>query len=267
MAAKKKIKEATFATGQKAVNFVKRIVEESWYSKWIPIEGASDDGIDGIVFLHKKLAVKRPGPAGKIRREYTRKPTGGVIYIQVKGGEGYRSDSKAQKDHVRVNVGKDYISSHRPRWNLLRGPAILVYVDTESKRKNGLAWWTDLKDESSYSKKNKQVILLPKRQTFGSHSKGELRRLSSRVHPEGVPPKLEVPRELVNNVPLRESTKVACRREYRYWAKSSPAERHHNGLGEVLVTRVGWRHMTRKGRRRSGSYTRCSSSRWRDLES
>src|SRR3546814_1878438 len=84
-----------------------------------------------------------------------------------------------------VKLGKEYIATHRPRWDALPGPVILAYVEDPDDR-NSKIYWQDLKSDDSYSKTNKAVVLVPKFQTFGSEAKGALRRLAGSV-PDSVP--------------------------------------------------------------------------------
>lgn len=67
--------------------------------------------------------------------KYSSLPIRGLVFIQVKGGESYAGSSKKRPDHIEINLTDDYIKKHRPRWNSLQGPAILVYVDTVNMSK------------------------------------------------------------------------------------------------------------------------------------
>lgn len=248
LAAMSDVQDATYITDIKAVDHVKGIVETQWYSKWVPIQAPNDDGIDGVILLYKKYVKTTKLKKGE-KREYARKPTGEMIFVQVKGGNGYRVEAEKRPNSIGVNVTEPYIVAHRPRWNRLPGPVILIFVNTESKRKHGAAWWCNLKVESSYDTDNKQIISVLKEDTFGSHSKGDLRRLSRTYNVANIDPPIVLTHECVNRIPISGSIKAAGRSIYRQWATSEIGDRTHAGLGEVIVSRVGWRHMTRRGRR------------------
>jgi hypothetical protein len=127
---------------------------------------------------------------------------------------------------------------------------ILVYVDTINLKQNLDAWWTNLKDNSNYPLDNKQIILIPKSQRFGPHSKGDMRRLvGPATQYDTQIPDITATKKDSSFIHLNKPLKSAARSFYQDWAKQPAAERHNPSLGEILVTRVGWRHLTRKRRR------------------
>lgn len=236
-------------TERKAIRAVERYVEDDWWSRWQEFAARNDDGIDGIVLLRKKQLDKKNTTFAD-KPQFKSFPIRGVLFVQVKGGEGYAGESQKRPDHIEINLGEDYIKSHRPRWNALPGPAILVYVDTVNLKQNLDAWWTDLKDESNYPSGNKQIVLVPKSKKFGPHSKGHMRQLlgPATQYDEQLPV-ISATKEDVSYVHLKQPMKDCARKFYREWSALPAAERSNPELGEVLVTRVGWRHITRKGRR------------------
>ena len=140
---------------------MERYIETDWMSRWQELDAHNDDGIDGIVMLRKKRLVRltsRSKLIGQPRNaesgsqgSFETLPIHGVVFVQVKGGEGYAGGSKKRPKHIEVKLGEEYIKDHRPRWRALSGPAIFVYVDTVNKKKNLDAWWTDLNSDDSYS--------------------------------------------------------------------------------------------------------------------
>jgi hypothetical protein len=241
--------DATDITGELAYDHVKDVVTRHWYSKLQKIDVPNDDGVDGMLLLYKKYAVSKTLKSGEVRSRYERKPTGGLFFLQIKGGEGYRVERQGKPGFVCLQLKTDYIASHRPRWNCLPGPVLLVFVDIKSSRREVKSWWVDLKDEATYDAGNERLILIPRKQTFGSHSKGEFRRLQARVGQEVIAAKLSLSRSEVNFVRPQLSVKAAAKALYRAWATSADADRTNPALGVVTVSRCGWRHMTRKGRR------------------
>jgi hypothetical protein len=199
---------------------------------WQTLDPRNDDGVDGIIFLRKRK--------GNVRVD-----TGDIIFAQVKCGSpsGYYTESKKRPKHFGVNVGSDYIASHRPKWKNLFGPVILIYVDYKTRK----AWWTDLKDDKSYTDENKSIILISKSQRFGTHSFGEFKKLKGHLH---ISP--DITNVVVKKIDVdifRPSVKIkdSARSFYRSWALSQ--DRFNPELGEIIVSREGWRHTCRKGRK------------------
>jgi len=140
---------------------VSLLVEEKWKSDFNQVPQENDDGIDGIILIRKK---------GEL--------TGEVIYTQIKAGSGYKKETKVRDGYIDINVGSEYILRHRPRWKLLPGAVILIFVDDDNKM-----YWTNLKSDNSYSDKNKSIILVKKSDRFGTHSKGHFKKISG-IFPE-----------------------------------------------------------------------------------
>lgn len=227
---------------------VARYVVSDWFSDWQEFDHQNDDGIDGLILLRRK--VLNPEHAkNKHVDAYKRRATGVLIHVQVKAGRGYLNIAENRPDTIGVKLGAKYIEEHRPRWDALLDPVILVYVDTDEKRQNPRAWWADLKDDRSYSSENRQIVAIPKRQTFGPEAKGHVRRLAGTATDDARLPLIELGRPEANIFPLSKSVKKAAREFYQDWRGTSAISRTNPKLGEVTVSRVGWRHLTRRGRR------------------
>lgn len=237
------------ATEQDALGTVKRYVEKDWLSRWQEFSARNDDGIDGIVMLRKKRLDKKSTKSTD-KPKFKSFPIRGVLFVQVKGGESYAHESQKRPDYIEIKLKEDYITSHRPRWSALPGPAILVYVDTVHLKQNLDAWWTDLNDETNYPADNKQIVLVPKSQKFGPHSKGHMRQLiGAATQYDAQLPVIRATKEDSSYVHLNQPLKASARKFYRDWSNLSAVQRSNPALGEVLVTRVGWRHITRTRRR------------------
>lgn len=236
-------------TEKNALRAVERYVESDWFSRWQEFDAHNDDGVDGIVMLRKKRLDKISKKSPE-KPHFTSSPIRGVLFVQVKGGKGYARESMKRPGYIEIQLGEAYIDNHRPRWNALPGPAILVYVDTDNWKQNLDAWWTDLKDDSNFAADNKQIVLVPKSQKFGPHSKGYMRRLiGSEMQYDQQLPIINASKEDSSYVHLKMPLKDCARNFYRAWSALPTVERCNPKLGEVLVTRVGWRHITRQGRR------------------
>lgn len=220
----------TIRKGAAGRDLVAYQVRSQLMSDWQNIDAENDDSIDGAVLLRYRGAF-----------------LGRMLFVQVKSGPAFKLVYKQKRfsGKIGVKLGAEYIEEHRPRWNALPGPVILVYVESPNDRSSKI-YWQDLKNEASYSSTNKDVVLVPINQTFGSEAKGALRRLTGSV-PDDVPLKqidMTKAQSLLKQPILERKT---ARTFYMQWAKS--AERSHPEVGEIEVTNAGWRHITRRSRR------------------
>lgn len=221
--------EKAEATG---IRVTTQIVREWWKCRFQEFDARNDDGIDGLIILKKKDVV-----------------TGEIIHSQIKAGAGYKSPTN-YPDHIGIKLGIKYIQKHRPRWDNIIEPAILIYVDEPKDNKTmPNAWWVDLKSPSAYSDKAKSILFIPKKQRFGEHTIGELKKLCGTRHLDYRLQEIALERSDVSLFNLKENIKIQARKYYVDWAKSSKKERTNNKLGEILITRVGWKHLTREDRK------------------
>lgn len=205
------------------------IVQGRGLHGWQPYHPNNDNGVDGIIIKRKRTI-----------------DTGEIIFVQVKcgTGNGYYKATQNRPKHFGVNVGKEYIESHRPKWEILPGPAILVYVDYKTEK----AWWTDLKNNDSFTDTNKSIILIPKSQRFGAHSFGNFNKLKGYLSVDPLLKEIILSRDDVSYFNIaKKSPKEAAKDFYKKWSLSN--ERTNPALGEIIISREGWRHLSRKGRK------------------
>ncbi|WP_286230587.1 DUF4365 domain-containing protein [Neobacillus mesonae] len=213
------------------MRYTGEIVEEEWFCRWQKISAENDDGIDGLILYERKSKVTD------------------AIFVQVKGGKGYRAKTSNYPEHICLNLGTKYISSHREKWNSYPGPVILVYVEPKSGRKSqDKAWWTDLKSETSYTAKAKSYILVPKEQKFDETAKKKIYSLTEHRYQESTLPNIETGNNILSHISLnKDSIKKSAKTYYNNLnkIKLSPACEEFT---DILFTRVGWKHITRKTR-------------------
>jgi hypothetical protein len=197
---------------------------------WQPFSHINDNGVDSMI-IYRKDGID----------------TGEVMFAQVKcgTGSGYFKETKKRPKHFGVQVGQEYIENHRAKWKRLPGPIILIYVDYHTRK----AWWTDLNDEKSYSNDNKSIILVPKHQRFGRHSFGEFKNLKGRVFISKEIEPLKVSKNEFLYLEFDKSIKESAKNFYKNWANSELNSRMHPELGEIIISRTGWRHLTRSDRK------------------
>lgn len=218
------------------INAVSRIVEIAWHSGWQEYDASNDDAIDGVILLR--------------RGHETPTDTGGLVFVQVKcGGDGYRQDQKQYPDHIGVALGREYIETHIPRWRRVAGPVVLIFVDDTIDPMAAPAWWVDLRDSNAYSPTNKGMILIPKSQRFSHHTKGDFLRLCGTGVSDRSLETFSLQRSdtLVPKLGKNESLRNDAWDFYKAW-RSDQEARTNPLLGEILVNRVGWKHITRPGR-------------------
>lgn len=221
---------------QRAINVTVDTVNSKSFHNWQNISQSNDDGIDGLIFIRNRKEEK----------------TGELVFVQIKGGlknRGYYKTYKSRPNKICLNLGSEYIESHYPRWYNFQGPVILVFVEYSSSK----AYWTDLKHPDSYSDSNKSIVIIDKKNRFGEHSFGEFKKLKGYTYISRDIELLKIELTDTNyiNFVSPDSIKEQAKEYYKNWCYSSPQERTNPKLGEIIVSRVGWRHITRSKRKKS----------------
>ncbi len=223
--------EVAEATG---IRVTAQVVREWWKCRFQEFDHRNDDGIDGLIILKKNYIV-----------------TGELVHCQIKSGSGYKSKTN-YPEHIGIKLGIKYIQKHRPRWNNIIEPAILIFVDESKNNKiTPNAWWVDLKSPAAYSDKAKSILFIPKKQRFAEHSIGEIKKLYGTRHldlNDGLQ-EILLTRNDVNLFNLKDNIKVQARKYYIDWSTSPISEKTNPKLGEITISRVGWKHLTRSGRK------------------
>lgn len=205
---------------------VNQVVNNDWKSDYQKVDQENDDGIDGIIHIRKK---------GEL--------TGELIYVQVKTGNGYILETKNRPGIIGILLGEKYISSHKQRWEVLKGAVILIFVDDDGK-----AYWTDLKSMDSYSQDNKSIIKLCSQNRFGSHSKGHFRKIAGFFPEDRALQTVTLTKKDIEYIRIDKPIKTYSLEFYKKWKDCPNNERENEVLGVVIINRVGWRHISRKSR-------------------
>jgi hypothetical protein len=212
--------------GTKGNRIVESIVNDYWMSDYQKIPQEDDDAVDGIIHIRKH---------GEL--------TGEVIYVQIKHGDSHGYITKKRPDYVSVRLGKEYLEKHKPRWMSLTGAVILVFIEDIGK-----AYWTNLKDEDSYPKDCESIVLIPKRQRFGQHSKGDFRKCANVFPQDNNLLTIKMERSELSYLRIDTPIKDSARQFYKEWSHSSIDDKMNPSLGEIIVNRSGWRHISRSSR-------------------
>lgn len=214
------------------LRYIRQVVESGMQSDWQQFDPQNDDGIDGFITFRKNGEV-----------------TGEIVLVQSKCYSEYQNNPGGRENYLALNLGKDYIDAHIPRWKQMIAPVIVVYTKYENSDDKAIAWWTDATDEKSYSATEISYILFPKKQRFKAHSIGDLKKLCGYRHQDYKLPRIKLDRTDVSYFKLSSQIKGAARGYYRQWSKSDVSEKTNPTLGEIEISRVGWRHITRKKRK------------------
>lgn len=225
------------------VQTVTGFIENRIFCGWQDYFAKNDNAFDGIIIMRK-------GRSKLIE-------TGGLIFTQIKCGRtgGYKVIRQNDSDHIGVNVGKSYIESHRERWNKVESPAILIFIDADSYNFDQpddralSGYWVNLKDENAYCKTNKSLIRVPKINKLNLHTKSDFHKLCGSSVNDYQLDRVSIKND--ENLPITLGARSNLKKEawsyYKNWAQNTN-EHFHPKLGRILVNRMGWKHITRKGR-------------------
>ncbi|QOF82382.1 MULTISPECIES: DUF4365 domain-containing protein [unclassified Pseudomonas] len=225
-------------TGQIGISWLSWILEGLWGCGIETISAHNDNSLDILIFLKRREKSKYAGP------------TGDVIFAQVK--TGYKSNIPKGREYS-INLKKDYLDSHRPRWLKFPGPVIMINVIPPKVTKGTpLVFWTDLRDPSNF-RDSGAVRFETKRKLDAINGKSELYNLCWQWAELRALPVVIAPSRLdwTNIHPGKittssESFHERCREFYSAWMQE--AEKRPTRFSNVRITNRGWRHMTRSGR-------------------
>jgi hypothetical protein len=150
--------------GQIGVNIVESIILNGWNSRFQPIDGHNDDGIDGLIFLEA---------GGEM--------TGQVIFAQVKCFGRVRKDKRGR---FCLPVNSEKLHKNFERWRRLVGAAIVIYVDPVSRK----SYWANARDSDAI--KGSQIFV-PEAQTFDAGAQNIIARLCGTIHRDLLAPHVE----------------------------------------------------------------------------
>src|SRR5471032_1150798 len=217
-------------------------VFSTWGWSWNAVDQADDDGLDGIVFMRKK-EVNEHKPVD--RRSWKHTFTGGVISVQVKSGASY-VDSPT-KDQFEISISN--FEAKRELWQKSPIPVALVYVEAVPQGKVCTkGWWADLRSPKSYTSNGTVIVKRQNRFQPGLECRRPFARLADgQVKRQDLP---TIDMSVGGGLPgklnaMSKGLKPAAWEFYRQWKGLGAA---NPVIGDVIVNRTGWSHMTRVGR-------------------
>lgn len=214
----------------------------AWGWSWQEIGQADDDGIDGLAYL-RTMAINAERPAD--RRFWKHEFTGGIIHVQIKTGPTYVTGTV--DDSLKIKVVD--LAAKREVWRRSPFPCALVYVQAQALGKvPGKAWWVDLKSSDAYSADGHILVPLKNRFQAGLECRRPFSRLAAGQHRALALSDIDMalhgsqPRKLNQ---MGRGLKWSAWEFYANW-KASPVI--NPALGEIIVNRTGWAHITRPER-------------------
>ena len=208
-------------TGQIGVNAVERIVLADWQSRWQPMDAFNDDGVDGLIFI-----------------EEGGKPTGQIVYVQVKCTKAKPN----QSGRIAVSKDKEALAKNLEHWRRVVGAAIVVHVHRDNPEK---CYWANLKDDSNFTPTQ---FLISASQKFGKASKRQIADLCGTIHHDLLLRRIHFTTEDFLYLKDKKHLQTAARNFYKSLQKANLCIQ---GLTPpVRFTREGWRHLTRPSRSR-----------------
>ncbi|MCI1037846.1 DUF4365 domain-containing protein [Pseudomonas putida] len=210
----------------------------SWGWSWQPVDQIDDDGLDGLVYLRAKR-VNEDKPID--RRSWKHEFTGGLIQVQIKSGDSYIVDSC--DDYLEIKISS--IEEKRELWNKYPLPVSLIYVKSAPQGKIACqAWWADLKHPDTYTERGTIKVSLKNRFQPGLECRKPFSRLATGQHRMLGLTEVDMtkPWDLPLRISLSKAPKHAAIEFYKHW-KGVGAK--HSSLGDIIINRTGWSHITR----------------------
>jgi hypothetical protein len=229
--------------GQLGVAWVQWIVEGLWNAGMEVISAHNDDGIDVLILLKRR---KKTAYAG---------PTGDVIFAQIK--TGYVTE-KPTRDY-KINLKKEYLSDHIPRWLSYPGPVIIINVIPPRHTKGTPeAYWANLR--SDCYNEDTGVVSFKFDQKFDGNAKSKFFDLCWRWAEFRQLPIIRAEAELpfqfeeVNLKYISKKSDNAFVNAKLYYSNWKSFYDKNPGEFSAKITWRGWKHMTRFSRPSSTKY-------------
>ena len=204
------------------LRMVKMYVTEFFHWGYQEIDQQNDDGLDGIIMVRDKAGYDM----------------GVRIHCQIKCGPAYEKSSTDTEVVIQAYSNKQRWEDKLKHYARMAEPAILIYVNPRNNKKWPPCWWVRVDD---YNNDGSSQLRIPRLQTLGEHSKGELLKLVKPIIKDW------------NNYPALtlnpQDRKLYYSRNLLADARDyyDRMKEHHLMLGNsgVLVkwSRTGWRHI------------------------
>lgn len=213
----------------------------AWGWSWQEMGQADDDGMDGLIYLR---VVRKNEDRPEDRRSWRHEFTGGLIHVQVKSGSSYLKSSSEHSLEIKIPD----LDAKRKLWRKSPLPVVLIYVKEALPGKLvSQAWWVDLKRTDSYTDSGTVILQLKNRFQAGLECIRPFSRLATGQHRSLGLADVDMtkPGRLPASINRFSMPKSAAWDFYRLWKNEGAT---HPTLGEIIINRTGWSHITRKKR-------------------
>jgi hypothetical protein len=237
-------------------HILRRLIRKELDSEWKGYEGGKKEGL--VELYQKGEAKSKQGNAWENwLGDWCRRRTGKHLCFRVVFLPPGSSKANGP-DSVSIplsNTGIEDLEALRESFRQATYPSLLVLIEFSKGGAEPKVFWTDLEPANADwgGEEGEKELRIFNKARLNRHSKQSLLDryglYQGEVDWETLPRiRLERAEVLYLNTLSRPLKKLA-RSFYQQWAQSSPAERTHPQLGEIAVSRVGWRHLNRRRRK------------------
>ena len=219
-----------FISENRCLNIVARVSSQAFSSKFLPLPSDIDNGIDGVIIWRENDTIVD------------------CIYVQCKGGNSYLPvlTGNNYPKKFRINLSVDYVKKHYNIWKTTSGPVIMVVCND-----NGKAWWIDLKDEASYDNEHRHIYAMPENR-FNKAAYSKINELVRHQRYLKGRASISINGGILRGCLCSEyNIKEVAHKYYKKLGEDIIESPNTDLNGRIEFTRVGWRHILRKSRRKS----------------
>lgn len=219
-----------FVSENKCLNIVARVSSQAFNSKFLPVSSDIDNGIDGVIFWRENGTIVDS------------------IYVQCKGGNSYLPvlEGSNYSERFRIHLPVAYVKKHYYIWKTICGPVIMVVCNDNEK-----AWWIDLKNENSYDNQHQHLYAKPENR-FNKSAYCKINELVRHQRYLKGRARISINGGILRGCLCSEyNIKEVAHRYYKKLSEDIIESPNMDLNGRIEFTRVGWRHILRKSRRKS----------------
>jgi hypothetical protein len=180
-------------------------------------------------------------------------PTGDLITVQVKTGSSYKTKIEASSDFIINLRDKDKFDKWKNIWRTVPGVMLFIFADFRNGySKAPVFYWADLKNENSYIGQTPKLFIKHTQlmdKTFPSAYK-KLKGYTPAYKYFTNTPVINKYDSLLNISSLSHNLSIKKKASiyYNKWKKGPIHDRTNPAIGEILINRVGWKNICRRGR-------------------
>lgn len=218
-----------YTSENRCLNKVASVVSEEFNCKFLQFTSDIDNGLDGVILWRENGSIIDS------------------IYVQCKGGDSYLPVLRGHNysSRFQIYLPKDYVKKHYYIWKAVNGPVIMVVCNN-----NGKAWWINLKDDTAYDDEHNHLFGNPENR-FNKAARYRLNELVRHQKYLKGRAKINIKGEILNGCLGKSSIKKIAQDYYKSLGKEPMMTLNPDLDRKIEFTRVGWRHILRRKRRKS----------------